>query len=45
MIRNVYKKYVSGYEKFKKRKKKEEKLIEPEKGSMDKIVSSNKKKI
>ena len=34
-------KYVSGYEKLKKRKK-EEKLIEFQKGSMDKFVISNK---
>ena len=34
-------KYVSGYEKLKKRKK-EEKLIKSQKGSMDKFVISNK---
>ena len=37
-------KYASGYEKLKKgkKKKKEEKLIESKKGSMDKFVISNK---
>ena len=34
-------KYVYGYEKLKKRKK-EEKLIESQKGSMNKFVISNK---
>ena len=38
------KKYVSGHEKLKKRKK-EEKLIECKKGSMDKFVISNKQNI
>ena len=38
-------KYASGYEKLKKRKKKEEKLIEYQKGSMDKFVISNKQNI
>ena len=37
-------KYVSGNEKLKKRKK-EEKLIESKKGSMDKFVISNKQNI
>ena len=37
-------KYAFGYEKFKKRKK-EEKLIEFQKGSMDKFVISNKQNI
>ena len=36
-------KYASGYEKLKKRKKK--KLIESKKGSMDKFVISNKQNI
>ena len=38
-------KYAFGYEKLKKRKKKEEKLIEYQKGSMDKFVISNKQNI
>ena len=38
-------KYASRYEKLKKRKKKEEKLIEYQKGSMDKFVISNKQNI
>ena len=38
-------KYASGYEKLKKWKKKEEKLIESQKGSMDKFVISNKQNI
>ena len=33
-------KYVSGYEKLKKRKKKEEKLIKSQKRSVDKFVIS-----
>ena len=37
-------KYASGYEKLKKRRK-EEKLIESQKGSMDKFVISNKQNI
>ena len=37
-------KYASGYEKLKKRKK-EEKLIESKKRTMDKFVISNKKNI
>ena len=37
-------KYVYGYEKLKKRKK-EEKLIESQKGSMNKFVISNKQNI
>ena len=37
-------KYASEYEKLKKRKK-EEKLIESQKGSMDKFVISNKQNI
>ena len=37
-------KYASGYEKFKKRKK-EEKLIESKKWSMDKFFISNKQNI
>ena len=37
-------KYSSKYENFKKRKK-EEKLIESQKGSMDKFVISNKQNI
>ena len=37
-------KYAFGYENFKKRKK-EEKLIESQKGSMDKFVISNKQNI
>ena len=37
-------KYASGYENLKKRKK-EEKLIESQKGSMDKFVISNKQNI
>ena len=35
-------KYASRYEKLKKNKKKEEKLIVSQKGSMDKFVISNK---
>ena len=38
-------KYASGYEKLKKRKKKEEKLIESKKWSMDKFVITNKQNI
>ena len=38
-------KYASRYEKLKKRKKKEEKLIESQKGLMDKFVISNKQNI
>ena len=38
-------KYASGYEKLKKRKKEEEKLIEYQKGSMDKFVINNKQNI
>ena len=38
-------KYASRYENFKKRKKNEEKLIESQKGSMDKFVISNKQNI
>ena len=37
-------KYAFGYENFKKRKK-EEKLIESQKGSIDKFVISNKQNI
>ena len=37
-------KYSFGYENFKKRKK-EEKLIESQKGSMDKFVISNKQNV
>ena len=36
------KKYASGYEKFKKKKKEEEKLIESQKELMDKFVISKK---
>ena len=36
------KKYASGCEKFLKKKKEEEKLIESQKGLMDKFVISNK---
>ena len=36
-------KYASGYEKLKKRKKKEKKLIESQKWSMDKFIISNNK--
>ena len=35
-------KYAFGYEKLKKRKKKEEKIIKSQKGSIDKFVISNK---
>ena len=39
-------KYASGYKKIKKKKKKkEEKLIESQKGSMDKFFISNKQNI
>ena len=37
------KKYASGCEKFKKKKKEEEKLIESQKWSMDKFIISNNK--
>ena len=38
-------KYASGYEKLKKKRKKEEKLIKSQKELMDKIVISNKQNI
>ena len=38
-------KYAFGYEKPKKKKKQEEKLIESQRGSMDKFVISNKQNI
>ena len=36
------KKYVFGYKNLKRKKKKKEKLIEPQKGSMDNFFISNK---
>ena len=38
-------KYASGYEKLKKKRKKEEKLIKSQKELMDKFVISNKQNI